>query len=49
MWRKKTSCIDRNTIATDDERQPAEATTTAKSPIGVVGAGTLNGKNGSSR
>lgn len=41
--------LTRNTIATDDKRQPAGAATTAKSSAGVVGAGTLNGKYGSSR
>lgn len=49
MWRRKTLCIDRNTTATDDKRQPAGAATTAKSSTGVVGAGIVNGKYGSSR
>lgn len=31
----------------DDRRQPAAAATTAKSSTGMVGAGTLNGKYGS--
>lgn len=47
MWRRKTLCIDRNTTATDDKRQPAGAATTAKSSTGMPGAGTLSGKYGS--
>lgn len=41
--------FDKNSIATDYIRQTTVGATTVKSSTGVVGAGTLNGKYGSSR